>query len=403
MSTFAESSTPKTDFQTDFRFADFEAIEQTFTGTWQRTSTLLDDFTRALGKECEVPYRETLNPPLWEIGHFNWFYEWFITRNPEWHLGLEANHDVARTQSRMPNCDSILDSSAIGHEPRWETLLPSRKVILEYQRQVHEDVLAHLDLAKTRALRGENPDQLAYFFKLCVLHEQMHNEAAVFMAAQLDIPLSNSAANPRSCSYSSEPKRQLTIEPQTWLLGWNAEGFCFDNELPPTQVQLAGFEIDSRPTSWSEFLAFTQATGHPLPAQFELLAERLIDTSFGTERVVPLDEPVSHVSWHDALAYCNWVGRDLPTEGQWECAAMTHPSMQWGWAWEWTHSDFVGFNGFVAHPYTAYSQPWFNERKVLKGASWATSQGMVSTKYRNFFQPDRRDVISGFRTCRTLE
>ena len=52
------------------------------------------------------------------------------------------------------------------------------------------------------------------------------------------------------------------------------------------------------------------------------------------------------------------------------------------------------------HPYVDYSQPWFNDRKVLKGASWATSPEMVHPKYRNYFQPDRLDVLSGFRTCK---
>ena len=70
-----------------------------------------------------------------------------------------------------------------------------------------------------------------------------------------------------------------------------------------------------------------------------------------------------------------------------------------GNVWEWTSSDFVPFPGFSADPYEDYSAPWFGTRKVLRGGAWATRGRMISNTYRNFFTPDRRDTINGFRTC----
>ena len=70
-----------------------------------------------------------------------------------------------------------------------------------------------------------------------------------------------------------------------------------------------------------------------------------------------------------------------------------------GNVWEWTASDFVPFAGFSTDPYEDYSQPWFNTRKVLRGGSWASSARIARPAYRNFFTPERNDVIAGFRTC----
>ena len=50
-------------------------------------------------------------------------------------------------------------------------------------------------------------------------------------------------------------------------------------------------------------------------------------------------------------------------------------------------------------PYKDYSQPWFGSRKVLRGGCWASSARIARPAYRNFFTPDRNDVIAGFRTC----
>jgi iron(II)-dependent oxidoreductase len=158
---------------------------------------------------------------------------------------------------------------------------------------------------------------------------------------------------------------------------------------------------------------------------------------------------VTFVNWYESQAYCSWAKRRLPTEAEWEAAAVGESSPEesrlsgakrrWPWGgaapdreranlafafdgaldvaacaagdsafgcrqmignvWEWTASDFVPFPGFEADPYEDYSQPWFDTRKVLRGGSWATSPRIARPGYRNFFTPERNDVIAGFRTC----
>jgi iron(II)-dependent oxidoreductase len=71
-----------------------------------------------------------------------------------------------------------------------------------------------------------------------------------------------------------------------------------------------------------------------------------------------------------------------------------------GNVWEWTASAFYPYPGYIVDlPYREYSAPWFGYRKVLKGGGFATRSRLVNNTYRNFFEPKRRDVFSGFRTC----
>src|SRR4029077_13741439 len=71
-----------------------------------------------------------------------------------------------------------------------------------------------------------------------------------------------------------------------------------------------------------------------------------------------------------------------------------------GNAWEWTASDFEPYPGFSPDPYKEYSQPWFGgTHKVLRGGAFATRSRLIRTTYRDFYTPERRDVLAGFRTC----
>jgi iron(II)-dependent oxidoreductase len=190
-----------------------------------------------------------------------------------------------------------------------------------------------------------------------------------------------------------------------------------------TQAKFAQFVAEGgyrRREFWSEEgWRWREAVGAEHPVYWQRDGSDWLRREFDT--LVPLEprRPVLHVCWHEAQAYCRWAGRRLPTEAEWEFAALasnpkqpakrsfpwgeepplpTRSHLDWGGGpggafgcldvddlrevdsafgcrqmignvWEWTSDDVLPYPGFVADPYKEYSEPWFRTHKVLRGAA----------------------------------
>jgi gamma-glutamyl hercynylcysteine S-oxide synthase len=377
-----------------------QALARALRETRARTIGLIDAWARS-DPALTTPCRPDLNLPRWELGHIGWFQEWWIDRNAQRARGPVCDPLHARKPSLMEGADALYDSSAIAHATRWQVQLPTLEATKNYLGAVLDRTLALLSQA-------EDSDDALYFWRLVLFHENMHNEAAVYMAQTLGIalpPALASGAGALSSLETGQPPAaspiEIAIPAQTWLLGSAEGGFSFDNELVAHPVALDAYRIDAAPVNWARYLDFATATDHLLPNPVRRHLGQWEQQRFGVWAPLDLEAPAVHVSLADANAWCRWAGRSLPTEAQWECAAVTRNDLAWGEVWEWTASVFEPFPGFVAHPYLDYSAPWFGSRQVLRGACTATAATMVSPRYRNFFTPERRDIFAGFRTVTT--
>lgn len=376
----------------------------------ERSLALFAACEAALGPGLRVPCTPELNLPLWELGHAGWFADWWLARNPQRHRGVNADPQAQRAPARQAargvHADALYNSSAVAHDARWRLDLPGADA-------VRADLAA--SLRDTLALLADAPedDTGLYFFRLALFHEDMHAEAAVYMAQTLGFePLASHPAPPATARRPTA----LHLTATDWTLGRSGPGFAFDNELGVHGVAVNAFEIDAQPVTWAQFLPFIESGSYAqrrfwgAPGWIWRLSQErqapryLRQGAQGWEQQVfgrwqPLDPaaPASHLSAFEAQAWCAWAGRRLPTEAEWEVAAQD-PRFEWGSVWEWTASAFAPFPGFVPHPYVDYSAPWFDGRPVLKGASAATAPRMRHPQYRNYFTPERNDIYAGFRS-----
>ncbi|HVO93173.1 MAG TPA: selenoneine synthase SenA, partial [Terriglobales bacterium] len=394
----------------------------------------------------------------------------------------------------MPNADHLYNSTDVAHDTRWELLLPSPEQTFDYMNDVLDRSIERIDG------KSELSPEEFYFYWLATFHEGMHAEALAYTRQTLGYPPPRFAKTEGSTRPLDPPAcpGDVEIPGGKFLIGATKETpFVFDNEKWAHEVAIRPFRIARAPVTNGEFLKFVEEGGYRErrhwseegwrwresggapqleksfakffhknlnePLEVAVFKERLDHPAYWQpldngrwqqriyDRYVLLNEalPVVHVSWHEAQAYCNWAGRRLPTEVEWEVAAAAEPDANapelsrhrrhfpWGDAppteslanldwraggvvevgahargdsafgcrqmignvWEWTADDFSPYPGFSPDPYKEYSQPWFGTHKVLRGGCWATSSLLIRNTWRNFYTADRRDVWAGFRTC----
>ncbi len=296
--------------------------------TRQRTLALVDDLADG---ELEVPLMEIVNPFRWELGHTAFFYEVFLLRV------------LDEIEPLMEGADDLYNSFTVEHDTRWGLALPSRGGTLDYMAQV-------LDLCLERLDRHEPSAQETYLYLLAVLHEDMHGEAFTYMRQTLEYSLPSLgeedwAGQTTDTHGAGACPGDAEVPGGVFQLGATPDQpFVFDNEKWAHPVEVSPFRIARAPVTNGQFAEFVEDGGylrselwgyegwvwriraaarHPL--YWRRGSSGWLRRHF--DRMVAIEEhaPVIHVTWYEAEAYCNWAGRRLPTEAEWDVAASGEP------------------------------------------------------------------------------
>jgi len=411
-----------------------------------RSLTLIDDLS---DEQLIGPMQQILNPMLWEIGHVAWFQERWVLR-----------HALGREPIRADQ-DEFWDSGAVEHDTRWDLALPPRDETLAYCKTVHDSVSEVLDRSDpSPALRDavllcvfhEDMHSEAFTY----MRQTLEYPAPSWFTKNSCPPIKDRAEGDAEVPGGTFMLGALDSDGFVF----DNERAAHEVRVDPfriarvvvTEGEFERFVRDGgygRQELWSSAgLAWLAAKGVSGPLYWRLDGDTFERRSFDEWRPLVPDHPMMYVSWHEAQAYCKWAERRLPTEVEWEVAAAgerdgnalggakrvlpwgSKPALpdrsrvcSWGGGpcsvhayaegdsafgcrqmignvWEWTDSTFEPYPGFekgVVYP--DYSAPWFTSRKVLRGGAWTTRGRMLRNTWRNFYQPGRRDVLSGFRTC----
>jgi gamma-glutamyl hercynylcysteine S-oxide synthase len=388
-----------------------DAIAERLEEARRRTLLLLEPLTN---EQLNGVYSELLSPLVWDLGHIANFEELWLVQTVGRRRPMRG--DLGRLYDAIENPRSIRSKLPILHGDE----------LRAYLQEVRARTLEVLDRVD---LESPNDPLLAdaFVYEMLLAHEQQHNETMLQLIQMIEDyePVEHEPTpSPDPFSRSAE---MVMVEGGPVEIGAESEGFAYDNERPRHTVSLDPFWIDRSPVTNGAYAEFIAETGAEPPMYWAP------DTDGGWVRIAmghttPLqpDEPVIHVSWHDADAFARWAGKRLPTEQEWEAAASgadpdraNLDQLAFGCArvgayddaasdcgavqmlgdvWEWTSSDFVAYPGFEAFPYSEYSEVFFGDTyKVLRGGAWATRRNVMRTSFRNWDYPERRQVFAGIR------
>ncbi len=384
-----------------------------------------------------VPF---VSPPKWHLGHTSWFFENFILAKE-----LEGYQLFKPSFNYCFNSYYQSQGPRLLRDKRGSLNRPPLEEVIAYREYVDRHLARFLGSIEEEYL----PEELAALIEVGLQHEQQHQELLVTDTKYI---LGN---NPLHQPYRDlempaapepAPMTFLDMEEGVYKIGYQGNGFSWDNEQSAHKVYLHKFGIAERLVTNGEYMEFMEAGGYQhfeywLDDGWSWVQENGVEAPLywyrqdgawwhysmnGLQKVDP-NMPLTHINYYEANAFANWKGLRLPTEQEWEAACRHlhqevpedanfveaqhfHPiapehaedRQMLGNTWEWTASAYLPYPNYPRFKGALgeYNGKFMVNQMVLRGGSCATPHSHMRISYRNFFYPQERWQFTGLRLAK---
>jgi len=199
------------------------------------------------------------------------------------------------------------------------------------------------------------------------------------------------------------------------------------NESPAQKVELPAYKMDHFEVTNDDFAMFANATGYQTEAE-----KKGAKKTWRTGLEGKGNHPVVRVTWNDAKAFCEWLGKRLPTEQEWEKAARGDKGNLFPWGntfdpgkanlkasgirgtvavgsfpagaspygvedlagnvWEWTADPWQ------AYPNSTYKDKFYSDKfRVTRGGGWFDDETLARSSSRSAAALEAANNDLGFR------
>lgn len=347
---------------------------------------------------------EFVSPPKWHLAHTTWFFEQFVLSKFLNNYRVFNDDFAFYFNSYYNNVGERVLRAERGLMTR-----PTLQEVLDYRSYVNRKLSDFISKGIT--------EEIFKILEIGLQHEQQHQELLIYDIKYIfgNQPSFPALDHKIQLETINEPQEFIQIKEGVYEIGYDGNGFCFDNELGRHKVYLHAYEISNRLVTNSEYIAFIEAGGYEdfnlwhaegwdfvqnhnlkAPLYWHKVNDKWMNYTLSGFVEVHQDLPVRHITFYEAFAFAQWKGMRLPTEFEWEVACS---QFNFGQLWEWTNSAYLPYPNYtkVEGALGEYNGKFMVNQMVLRGGSVATAKNHSRATYRNFFHAEMRWQFAGIR------